>query len=91
MTKRYYPLPLYYEKTFVYSDVNKDPDLRDSVVNYFYDMFKNNNKYNLTNEDLKKKIYKKVRKLIKLTNMNWYDIKLYEKVIIKLFTEKVNN
>lgn len=86
MTKRFYPLPLFYEKTFTYLDVNKDSELRTSVVEYFYGILKNKNKYNLSNEELKKKIYKKIYKLIKITNLNWYDIKLYEDIIIKLFT-----
>lgn len=86
MTKRFYPLPLFYEKTFTYLDVNKDSELRESVVEYFYSILKNKNKYNLLNEELKKKIYKKIYKLIKITNLNWYDVKLYEDIIIKLFT-----
>ena len=86
MTKRFYPLPLFYEKTFTYLDVNKDSELRTSVVEYFYNILKHKNKYNLSNEELKKKIYKKIHKLIKITNFNWYDIKLYEPIIIKLFT-----
>lgn len=86
MTKRFYPLPLFYEKTFTYFDVNKDSELRTSVVEYFYNILKHKNKYNLLNEELKKKIYKKIHKLIKITDFNWYDIKLYEPIIIKLFT-----
>jgi len=88
MTKRFYPLPLYYEKTFTYLDVNKDSDLRSSVVEYFYDILKNKNKYNLSNDELKKKIYKKINKLIKITDLNWYDVKIYKKIIIKLFTQE---
>jgi len=85
MKKNFYPLPIIYETTYKYLDVNKDKNLRELVVNNIFNIIKNNNKYNLSEEELKKKIYKKLHKFIKLTNINWYDIKYYEKDIIKLF------
>lgn len=73
----------YYE----YQDVNKDPDLRIDVINFFFnklikwikhdDLFKKyeNKESSLNNKKTKKKLYKLLRSFIKKNKNNWYDLR----------------
>ena len=73
----------YYE----YQDVNKDPNLRIDVINFFFNkllkwvkndsLFKKyeNKESSLNNKKTKKRLYKLLRSFIKKNNKNWYDLR----------------
>ena len=76
-------LPSYYE----YQDINKDAKLRIDVINFFFyrllnwvkhdSLFSKYKKYELSldNKKTKRKLYKILRKFVKKSNINWYEIR----------------
>jgi hypothetical protein len=83
--KKYYPAPPIIESVYEYQDVNKDVNLRKQVTLYYYnkllkwietdDMFKHISKKNLESVDGQYLIYKLLRKFIKKSKVNWYDLR----------------
>ena len=76
-------MPSYYE----YQDINKDAKLRIDVINFFFyrllnwvkhdSLFSKYKKYELSldNKKTKRKLYKILRKFVKKSNINWYEIR----------------
>jgi hypothetical protein len=86
---RYFIPPPIIESTFTYQDVNKDPNLRKLITDFFY---KKTIKWVSTYNDFKhiKKslnilkskegydiIYNLLKVYVKQNNLNWYDLKQY--------------
>lgn len=91
LTKKYYPVPPIHEMVYEYQDLNKDKNLRNDVTNFFikkiskwiikYPEFKifssKNNNYN--------SIYNTLRKIVKKTNLNWYELRSNSSKLKKFF------
>jgi len=85
--KRYWPVPPIHESVFEYQNINTDLNLRKDVTNFFhkkvikwitnYPEF-SHHKNNLTfleSIDGKMHIYNLLRKFIKKSGINWYDLR----------------
>ena len=79
--KKYYPVPTIHEYVYEYQNLNKDTNLRNDVTIFFLEkILKWINKYPEF-EILKSKninydlIYKILRKIVKKTNLNWYELR----------------
>jgi hypothetical protein len=86
--RRYWPVPNVTQSLFTYQNVNADKNLQNNVTKFFYKKLLNwiqdqESKFNkfkyllkdLESENLFKLIYKLLRNLIKITNINWYDLR----------------
>lgn len=91
--KRYWVPPPIIESVVEYQDVNKDVNLRKDVSDYFYnkvikwvntdsDFIELKNKLDfLKSNDGYIKIYNILRKFVKKTEMNWYDLRKHKHLI----------
>ena len=96
--KRYWPVPPI-ESYYEYQDINKDPKLREQFTKFFYDKcLKWIDDEVITDKDkielLKSKdglgvIYKLLRKYIKYSGINWYDLKDYYSLVKEYLIEKI--
>ncbi len=85
--KKYYPPPPMYESRYEYQDINKDPNLRKQFTLFYHrkllkwidndPLFKNINSKNsqLATVDGQFLVYKLLRKFVKNSGINWYDLK----------------
>jgi hypothetical protein len=85
----YFEPPPFIESSITYQDVNKDPNLRKLLTDFFYEKtikwvssynnFKNVKKSltMLKSDKGYSIIYNLLRKYIKKNNLNWYDLKKY--------------
>jgi hypothetical protein len=87
--KKYYPVPpMIRESVYEYQNINKDMNLRYSVTLFFIEKVKKwINKYPefksiKINYDL---IYKILRKIVKKTGYNWYDLRTNSTELKKYF------
>ena len=91
LVRKYYPPPPYHESVYEYQNMNKDANLRDAVTLFFHKkVLKWINKYPEF-EILKSKninyylIYNTLRKIVKKTNLNWYELRTNSSKLKKLF------
>lgn len=90
--KKYYPVPpMIHESIYEYQNINKDMNLRYGVTKFFVEKVKKwINKYpefeklksTKINYDL---IYKVLRKIVKKTGYNWYDLRTNSSLLKKYF------
>ena len=90
--KKYYPVPPTRHDTFYeYQNINKDMNLRYGVTKFFIEKVKKwvnkypeFEKFKLTkiNYDL---IYEILRKIVKKTGYNWYDLRTNSSILKKYF------
>ena len=85
--KRYWAVPPIISTTYEYQSVNHDKKLQFNVTNFFYKKLLSwiyNNKYytrykenilSKSNKYIFKSIYYILKKFIKKTNINWYDLR----------------
>lgn len=88
---QYYYSPYNNETVYKYQNVNKDMTLRNNVTNFFlkkiskwilkYSKFKILSSKNI-NYDI---IYKILRKIVKKTNLNWYELRSNSSKLKKYF------
>jgi hypothetical protein len=95
LTRKYYPVPPIHEMVYEYQNLNKDMNLRNTVTFFFlekiskwilkYPEFKilssKNINYNI--------IYKILRKIVKKTNLNWYELRSNSSKIKKFFLKYI--
>ena len=95
LTRKYYPVPPIHEMVYEYQNLNKDMNLRNTVTIFFlekiskwilkYPEFKilssKNINYNI--------IYKILRKIVKKTNLNWYELRSNSSKIKKFFLKYI--
>ena len=81
LTKKYYPVPPIHEMVYEYQNVNKDMTLRNNVTNFFLEKI---SKWILKYPEFKKLsskninyniVYQILRKIVKKTNLNWYELR----------------
>lgn len=90
--KRYWPVPPVIQSTISYQDVNKDINLRKDVTLFFHDKvlhwIKDKSKFKdklLDSIDGKMHIYNLLRRYVKKTGLNWYDLRTNYKNMKKYF------
>ena len=96
--RRYWPVPPMKKTVYEYESVNNDKDYQKEITDYFYDHFIswiNNDKHfiKFKNKKLENKklfIYKILAKLIRKTNLNWYDLRQHYKLIKKYIYQKLS-
>ena len=88
---KYIPIPQINEIVYEYQNINNDKNLQNNVIKYFYyKLLKwidkdekfikfNKNIHKLEKNEGKLCIYKILRKFIKKTNLNWYDLRKNKK------------
>ncbi len=99
--KRYWPPPPIIESSIEYQDVNKNTNLRNTVTDYFVkkilkwikndDVFLKfkNMEVVLNTPEGQQIIYKLLRKFVKKTGMNWYDLRTNKDLLRKYFILKL--
>ena len=95
--KKYYPVPpIKHEMIYEYQNINKDMNLRYSVTLFFVEKVKKwINKYpkfeqfksTTISYDL---IYKILRKIVKKTGYNWYDLRTNSNELKKYFIKYIH-
>ena len=101
-TKRFWPSPPFIQTVHQYQDVNKDPHLRADVTKFFYNKtikwIKNDEDFVhlkkmlsiLESSEGKLHIYKLLRKFVKKSGINWYDLRDNYLLIKKFIKHKLN-
>lgn len=99
-TRRYWPVPPVVEGEYNYEDVNKDPKLRENVTKFFYNKvlkwIEKDPKYmnlksikTLLEKHGKRYIYNILRRFVKKSKLNWYNLKDEYKFIKKYMYNKL--
>ena len=95
LSKKYYPVPTTHESIYEYQNINKDMNLRYNVTNFFIEKIKIwINKYPEF-EKLKSKnisydlVYHILRKVVKKSNLNWYELRTNYPVFKKIFLKNL--
>jgi hypothetical protein len=89
--KKYYPVPPIQDSIYEYQNLNKDPNLRNVVTNFFKQKILKWIKKYPEFEILKSKtidydsIYKILRKIVKKKNLNWYELRSKSHKLKKYF------
>ena len=101
-TKRFWPSPPFIQTVYQYQDVNKDPHLRANVTKFFYNkLIKWITKYDdfkhlktmlpiLESSEGKITVYKILRKFVKNSGVNWYDLRDNYELLKKFIKHKLN-
>ena len=99
--RKYYPVPPIQPSTYQYLDVNKDTRLRKEVTSYFADKtigwiekdesFKKHKSklVDLKSIDGQIRIYHLLRKFVKHSGINWYDLRDNYSLIKKFINHKL--
>ena len=84
--KKYYPVPPVYQSIYEYQDINNDINLRKKFTLFFHNKllgwidkdskfkFLHNKKKQISSTEGYNVIYKLLRKFVKKSNINWYDL-----------------
>jgi hypothetical protein len=99
---KYYPPPAIIEGEYQYEDINKNPELRKNMTRFFYNKvlkwIEKDNQYNklksiksLIEKHGKVYIYNILRRFVKKSGLNWYDLKDEYKYIKKYLCKKLLN
>jgi hypothetical protein len=95
--RRYWPHPLIMQSSIQYQDINNNVNLRNTVTKYFQEkLLKWIKKYpefikfksmlnKINTDDGYKMIYKILRKFVKKTDLNWYDLRTNKELVKKYF------
>lgn len=86
--KKYYPAPPFIDSVIQYLDINKDPNLRKLMTDYYLEKAKKwvPSKVKSNGYDI---IYQLLRKFVKNTNTNWYDLKDKHEFVKKFIIHKL--
>ncbi len=79
--RKYYPVPPINDIVYEYQNINKDQNLRNNVTNFFKKKIKKwINK--IIDYDI---VYALIRRFIKKTSFNWYDLREQQYLTIKKY------
>ena len=97
--KRYWPVPPVSSMYYEYQNINKDSNLRELETKFFYNkalkwitdsLITDPDKITLLNSNKGYKIiYKLLRKYVKRSNINWYDLKNHYSTIKNYLLKRI--
>lgn len=99
--RRVWPVPIINNSVYEYQNINKDVNLRKDVTEYYYNELSKwastDRKYSYLNSfmnsknviDNKMKVYHLLRKLVKKTSLNWYDLRDRYSIVKEYLTNKL--
>jgi hypothetical protein len=83
--KKYYPVPPMYESVYEYQDINRDVNMRKQITLFYHEKLlewiDNNQSFHFLRKNKKQiennqfLIYKLLRKFVKKSGVNWYDLR----------------
>ena len=99
--RRVWPVPIINNSVYEYQNINKDVNLRKDVTEYFYNeltkwastdrkySYLDNFTHSKNDIDNKMKVYHLLRKLVKKTSLNWYDLRDRYSIVKEYLTNKL--
>lgn len=99
--RRVWPVPIINNSVYEYQNINKDVNLRKDVTEYYHNELtkwaSTDRKYSYLDKfihsrneiDNKMKVYHLLRKLVKKTSLNWYDLRDRYSIVKEYLTNKL--